>query len=345
MRTVCAFGLVLAPRSVGGAIWQVPTKALSLGCVLPALLLTACVAPSSYMGISLVAGAADPAVQSLAARAQRGDKQAQLDLGIRYEEGNGVPADLKRAQKLYRAAATTTGGTTFVYVPATKKGGRGYTMPVNMGPRVEGLAAAKRRASFFRQNDTGSRCPAIYGSTGPASASFMIQSVAPFSPSDPWHPPTAWFKYTQTNSRPYRQITWEWADVQTDRPYPNDPTSLTIYIETSSDEVNFKYFSQNSMKSRIEKSKILPGTYNKKYAVFRLLDEVDVLSATTHGTIEISYVKMGRLHREQMSVSPLTARQNLDVISQMYMGEQGSAERCYFSSSQPKITSEITPIR
>jgi TPR repeat protein len=63
------------------------------------LTLAAC-APTSYAGISLKPGAADPELQSLARRAQGGDKHAQLELGIRYEEGRGVPANLDRASYL-----------------------------------------------------------------------------------------------------------------------------------------------------------------------------------------------------------------------------------------------------
>jgi hypothetical protein len=56
---------------------------------------TAC-ASSNYMGISLAPGAAPTDVQHLAARAQAGDKQAQLELGERFEEGRGVPTDRGR---------------------------------------------------------------------------------------------------------------------------------------------------------------------------------------------------------------------------------------------------------
>jgi Sel1 repeat len=124
----------------------------ALGRALPAaLLLSACAVPTHYAGIdlrpeSLVA----PEVQSLAGRAQNGDKQSQLDLGIRYEEGRGVPQDPKRARALYRMAATQTGSTIFVYVPASRKGGHGYVTPVNTGPIVPGLAAARERLNRLK---------------------------------------------------------------------------------------------------------------------------------------------------------------------------------------------------
>ncbi len=108
-------------------------------------MLTACAAPTHYAGIDLRAGAANAEVQALAQQARSGSKDAQLALGIAYEEGKGVRVDPKRARKLYRMAAKPSGGTIYVYVPATKKGGKGYVTPVNLGPKVEGLAEAQQR--------------------------------------------------------------------------------------------------------------------------------------------------------------------------------------------------------
>ncbi|TFI56527.1 sel1 repeat family protein [Sphingomonas parva] len=105
--------------------------------------LTACAA-SSYAGIPLRPGGADAALQDLARRAQSGDKQAQLDLGIRYEEGRGVPVDLKRARRLYAAAATTSGGTQLSHFPATPKT-PAAAVPIDTGPRQDGLSAARAR--------------------------------------------------------------------------------------------------------------------------------------------------------------------------------------------------------
>jgi hypothetical protein len=110
-----------------------------------ALVLSACAAPSSYMGISLTTGAAASDLQALALRAQSGDKQAQLDLGVAYEEGRGVGVDLKRAEKLYRMAATTTGGTIYVYQPPVKPGAVGMMVQMDIGPVVHGLEAAQAR--------------------------------------------------------------------------------------------------------------------------------------------------------------------------------------------------------
>ena len=128
-------------------------RVASRGAALSAvLLLAACTAPPSYMGVSFLPGAAEPDVQALAQRARSGDKQAQLELGIRYEEGRGVPQDAKRAKALYQIAATTTGGKSYVYVPATKKGGRGHTMLIDRGPTLGRLRQAEQRLDEMKMS-------------------------------------------------------------------------------------------------------------------------------------------------------------------------------------------------
>lgn len=101
---------------------------------------------SSYADIPLAPGAADSELRTLAIRAQAGDKQAQLDLGIRYEEGRGVRTDLRRARRLYAQAARDSGGPIFVYTPPVGRAPGGL-MRLEQGPRVSGLEAAKRRLS------------------------------------------------------------------------------------------------------------------------------------------------------------------------------------------------------
>lgn len=114
-------------------------------------------AATGYAGIPLAAGAADPELQSLARRAQAGDKQAQLDLGIRYEEGRGVPVSPARAERLYRRAAQSSGGVQLVYVPAASPQGRGQTVPFYRGPVVPGLPEAQARLAGLRSLRQGSR--------------------------------------------------------------------------------------------------------------------------------------------------------------------------------------------
>jgi TPR repeat protein len=114
-----------------------------------ALLLGGC-AVNSYAGVSLKAGAAEPELQHIARRAQLGDKHAQLELGIRYEEGRGVAPDIARAEALYRLAAEDSSGASSTYVPGV--GGRnGRVVSVRNGPPQQGLAEAKRRLGVLWQ--------------------------------------------------------------------------------------------------------------------------------------------------------------------------------------------------
>lgn len=119
---------------------------------------------SNYMGIALTPGAVEPALQQLALRARDGDKQAQLELGIAFEEGRGVPVRLGNAVALYRSASLPTGGTNMIFVPDAA--GRTISaVPVDSGPRVEGLPEAKQRLQA-----TTSRKISRASSTGTSSA-------------------------------------------------------------------------------------------------------------------------------------------------------------------------------
>ncbi len=103
------------------------------------------------LGRSLT-GIASVDLSSLARRAQSGDKQAQLELGIRFEEGLGVERNTRNACALYNRAATQTGGTIWIYVPPVGNGTTGRVMPYDTGPVVPGLSeAAERRASLDAQ--------------------------------------------------------------------------------------------------------------------------------------------------------------------------------------------------
>ncbi len=82
-------------------------------------------------------------VSQLAGLAWATNRPAALELGIRFEEGRGVPRDIEKARKLYKIAATQTGGTLFVYMP--KVGNTpGHVMPVET-PIEYGLPEAQRR--------------------------------------------------------------------------------------------------------------------------------------------------------------------------------------------------------
>jgi hypothetical protein len=81
----------------------------------------------------------------LARMAQGGDKHAQLELGIRFEEGRGVERDLDKAKKLYRLAASDSGGRIWVYSPPVGNGTKGRVIPVDAWPKFAGLTAARKR--------------------------------------------------------------------------------------------------------------------------------------------------------------------------------------------------------
>jgi hypothetical protein len=87
----------------------------------------------------------------LAARASTGDKQAQLDLGIRFEEGAGVAQDFAAAKKLYRQAASDSGGTIWIYTPPVGNGTSGRVVPVQSGTKQYGLAEAQRRLKTLEE--------------------------------------------------------------------------------------------------------------------------------------------------------------------------------------------------
>ncbi|MBB3033505.1 hypothetical protein [Alteriqipengyuania lutimaris] len=84
--------------------------------------------------------------------ASTGNKQAQLELGVRFEEGRGVSCDPDKARALYRRAAANSGGTIWVYQPPVGNGTSGRTVPLDTGPRETGLSlAAQRLAALERR--------------------------------------------------------------------------------------------------------------------------------------------------------------------------------------------------
>jgi TPR repeat protein len=118
-------------------------KSYSLSALLAAALLMGGCASQQYMGVSLKPGGADPAVQALAARASIGDKQAQLVLGIRFLNGQGMTADERRACNLFRLSASDSGGPLWIYTPSPGGGAPARVLPVQTAPPTAGLASAR----------------------------------------------------------------------------------------------------------------------------------------------------------------------------------------------------------
>ncbi len=77
-------------------------------------------AARDYAGISLVDGAADRTVQALARRALGGDRAAQLELGLRFEQGRGVERDPARACAIYNERPSRASGDILVWQPSTR---------------------------------------------------------------------------------------------------------------------------------------------------------------------------------------------------------------------------------
>lgn len=117
------------------------------GILVAAALLSACANIPADCGDA--AGLAD-----LHCRAALGEKSAQLKLGIAYEEGAGVPMDVRRAAKLYRAAASPTSGTIYVYSPPVGKS-PGQVLPLRSGPDQPGLPEAMRRLARLYEQGLG----------------------------------------------------------------------------------------------------------------------------------------------------------------------------------------------
>lgn len=112
-------------------------------------------APAQAADAHLHAAQADDALAALTARARSGDKQAQLDLGIRYEEGRMAPRSVARARRLYRLAAADSGGPLVVYQAPVRRGDSGRMVQLAGRPPVSGLPEA--RARLARLADTADR--------------------------------------------------------------------------------------------------------------------------------------------------------------------------------------------
>jgi len=97
---------------------------------------------ASLPDLVLKRGYADMPIAQLANAAQSGNKTAQLELGIRFEEGRGVTKDLDKAKRLYEKAASDD--LKYVDVYQTDADG-GRISKLAAGTLGNGLPAAKLR--------------------------------------------------------------------------------------------------------------------------------------------------------------------------------------------------------
>jgi len=115
----------------------------ALVCITVLLLFEGC-ATADYAGIPLQPGRADPEVQEIARLARAGDKQAQFDLGKRFETGDGVAQNREQAITLFRQAASSSGGILRICSPPVGST-PGRTNPINQGTLVPGFPETRGR--------------------------------------------------------------------------------------------------------------------------------------------------------------------------------------------------------
>lgn len=91
-------------------------------------------------------------LQQLAAAAQSGNKQAQLELGIRFEEGiGGVEQNWDYALELYTQAGRATPARRGMVVRESEAGAGGGVSRGIMSPRIPGLSEARERRDALEE--------------------------------------------------------------------------------------------------------------------------------------------------------------------------------------------------
>lgn len=118
--------------------------------LLAPFLLAGCVArPDCSLNPIAAFSGQSPAVASLECSASRGDRAAQVALGIQYEEGVGVAQDLHRAAQLYQAASTFTSGSLYFWSPPVGRS-PGQIVPLRVGSDQPGLPVAAYRLALLK---------------------------------------------------------------------------------------------------------------------------------------------------------------------------------------------------
>lgn len=92
----------------------------------------------------------DPRVAALMKDTCEGDRGAAMQLGLWFESR----AEYEMALRYYRAAAASSSGQTYIYVPPAGDVA-GYVMPVDTGPRLPGNAEAMYRLGLMYRNGQG----------------------------------------------------------------------------------------------------------------------------------------------------------------------------------------------
>jgi TPR repeat protein len=96
--------------------------------------------------------------------ADRGDPSAQLALGVRYEKGEGVPADPVRAARLYEQAERTITRLVMLNAPPSRSSGQfGVTRMSGNRPLPIALAEARYRLGRLYWDGRGVKQDRGYG--------------------------------------------------------------------------------------------------------------------------------------------------------------------------------------
>lgn len=123
-------------------VWRMQAVMVSTACSLAACATT----PKSCRSLPPSIGATNIAsIAELRCGADQGVQAAQVALAKRYEAGEGVPRDMKRAIALYELASTAVPPTTAIYSPPVKLGGRGQMLFIDNPNAGPGSAEAQYR--------------------------------------------------------------------------------------------------------------------------------------------------------------------------------------------------------
>jgi len=131
-----------------------------MAAALPSITIIAAAAALAGCAHGRVCGAigqpySSASLAQLECSASTGDRFAQLELGIRYEEGAGVARNLDRAERLYARAARTERRQRYVYSPPVGRERHGRLITLGTESGSPGLSEARDRLRALRSRRRG----------------------------------------------------------------------------------------------------------------------------------------------------------------------------------------------